>query len=362
MKLFTEFKLGNTTLKNRIVMAPMTRSRAIGNIPNDLIAEYYGQRASAGLIITEGTSPSANGLGYARIPGIYSAEQVAGWKKTTDAVHAKGGKIFIQLMHTGRIAHGSNLPEGAKVVAPSAIKAAGQMWSDTEGMQDHPTPEALTAEGLKEAMQEYVDAAKNAIEAGFDGVELHAANGYLLDQFLNPQANQRTDEYGGSADKRNRFVIETAQAVADAIGTDRTGIRISPYGAFNDLHAFDGVDDQYNALAKALGEIGLVYIHIVDHSAQGAPEVPQRIKDSIRANFGSTIIVSGGLDKAKAEAELQAGHGELAAFGRPFIGNPDLVERLQHDLPLAEFDATKLYTADADGFTTYTKAEAAKQQ
>lgn len=358
MKIFTEFKLGNTTLSNRVVMAPMTRSRAIGNVPNDLMAEYYGQRATAGLIITEGVSPSPNGLGYARIPGVYSAEQIEGWKKVTNAVHEKGGKIFIQMMHTGRITHPLNMPEGATPVAPSAIKAAGQMWTDTEGMQDHPTPAELTVEGLASTKEEFVQAAKNAIEAGFDGVELHAANGYLLDQFLNPGSNQRTDEYGGSAENRNRFVVEVAQAVADAIGADRTGIRVSPYGAFNDVFAFEGIDEQYVALAKELGKVGLVYIHIVDHSSQGAPTVPQSIKDDIRTAFGGTLIVSGGLDKAKAEEELQAGHGELVAFGRPYISNPDLVERLQNDIPFAEMDPTKLYTADADGYTTYAFAEA----
>src|ERR1700744_518076 len=207
-KLYSPAKIGAIELKNHIVMSPMTRSRAIGNIPNELMAEYYGQRAGAGLIVTEGTSPSPNGLGYARIPGIFSDAQVQGWKKVTKAVHDKGSKIFVQLMHTGRISHPLNLPEGAQVLAPSAVKPAGQMWTDTQQMQDHPEPKAMTTEELEQAKAEFAQAAKNAVEAGFDGIELHSANGYLLEQFLSPISNVRTDEYGGSIENRTRFVIE----------------------------------------------------------------------------------------------------------------------------------------------------------
>src|ERR1700744_1217444 len=207
-KLYSPAKIGAIELKNRMVMSPMTRCRAIGNTPNDLMAEYYGQRAGAGLIITEGTSPSPNGLGYARIPGIFSKAQVEGWKKVTSAVHAKGGKIFVQIMHTGRISHPLNLPEGAEVLAPSAVKPAGQMWTDAAQMQDFPTPKAMTAEELESTKAEFIAAAKNAVEAGFDGIELHSANGYLLEQFLSPISNVRTDEYGGSIENRTRFVIE----------------------------------------------------------------------------------------------------------------------------------------------------------
>ena len=210
--LFSKATLGSLSLQNHLVMCPLTRSRAVGNVPNDLMAEYYAQRASAGLIITEGTSPSPNGLGYARIPGIYSEAQVAGWKKVTDAVHARGGRIFVQLMHTGRIGHQLNLPAGAKIVAPSAVAAAGQMFTDAEGMQPHPVPAAMTEAELKSTIAEYAKAATNAVAAGFDGIELHAANGYLLEQFIRPNSNQRTDAYGGGIEKRARFVLEVVEA------------------------------------------------------------------------------------------------------------------------------------------------------
>ncbi len=343
-------------MKNRIVMSPMTRSRAIGNIPNDLMATYYGQRATAGLIISEGVAPSANGLGYARIPGVFSQEQVEGWKKTADAVHGKGGKIFMQLMHTGRASHAANLPDGAEVVAPSPIALTGQTWTDSQGMQPYPTPKEMTAEDIQTAIAEYVAAAQNAIAAGFDGVELHGANGYLIEQFLNTASNKRTDSYGGSIENRNRFAIEVATQVVAAIGADKTAIRLSPYGVFNDIEIYEGIDEAFVALAAELGKLKLAYIHIVDHSSQGAPEVPQTIKTKIQQAFGGTIIFSGGLDKAKAEEALQNGYGDLVAFGRPFLANPDLVERLQNDIELAQPDYTKLYTPGEDGYSDYPAA------
>ena len=244
-KLFSSYLLGKAELKNRIVMAPMTRSRAIGNIPNDLNATYYGQRSGAGLIITEGTSPSPNGLGYSRIPGVFSKEQVEGWKKVTTAVHTKGGKIFVQLMHTGRISHQLNLPKGALVLAPSAVKPAGQMWTDSDGMQDFPTPKEMSSAELFRAKEEFVTASKNAIEAGFDGVELHGANGYLLEQFISPVSNQRTDNYGRSIENRCRFVIEVAEAVCAAIGKDKVGIRFSPYGVESEMPHYPKIDEKY---------------------------------------------------------------------------------------------------------------------
>lgn len=276
-KLFSPMKVGSIELKNRIVMSPMTRCRAIGNIPGDLQATYYGQRAGAGLIVTEGTSPSPNGLGYARIPGIFSREQVEGWKKVTAAVHHNGGKIFVQLMHTGRISHPLNLPEGTRVLAPSAVKPAGQMWTDAQQMQDFPVPTAMTAEDMEQAKTEFVNASKNAIEAGFDGVELHGANGYLLEQFLSPFSNVRTDNYGGTIENRASFVIEVAAAVGDAIGKDKLGIRLSPYGVASDMPHYPEIDATYKYLAVKLNEIGIAYIHIVDHSALGGPVVPLEI-------------------------------------------------------------------------------------
>jgi N-ethylmaleimide reductase len=353
-KLFETFQLGNITLKNRIVMAPMTRSRAINNIPNELMAEYYGQRAGAGLIVTEGVSPSPNGLGYARIPGIFSNEQVMGWKLVTEAVHRKGGKIFLQVMHTGRIGHQANLPPGAKIMAPSAIKASGQMWTDTQGMQEHPEPEAFTAEGLKETKREFVNAAKNAVKAGFDGIELHGANGYLLEQFLSPHSNKREDEYGGSVENRCRFVLEVAKECSEVIGWNRVAIRLSPYGAFNDMPAYDEIEETYTYLVKKLSETGLVYIHLVDHSSMGAPEVPRSIKEIIGKEFNNTLILSGGYNREQAEAELEKGIAGLVAFGKPFINNPDLVERMMNNYPLnTDLDMDTFYTADAKGYTDY---------
>lgn len=353
-KLFTAIKLGSLELKNHIVMAPMTRCRAIGNIPNDLMANYYQQRASAGLIITEGTSPSPNGLGYARIPGIFSKAQILGWKKTTEAVHKRDGKIFVQLMHTGRISHILNMQSGAGIIAPSAVKASGLMWTDAKQMQDYPTPKAMTAEDIVSTQEEYVTAAKNAMEAGFDGVELHGANGYLLEEFLSPISNERTDNYCGSVENRCRFVLEVATAVATAIGKDKIGIRLSPYGVAGDMPNYPEIDATYDYLSKALHQLGIAYIHLVDHSSMGAPTVPIEIKKLIRNNFKNTIIGCGGYDKDSAEADLKSGLFDLIGFGRPFINNPDLVERLEFNHELSQNLKTELfYTADEKGYTDY---------
>jgi N-ethylmaleimide reductase len=353
-KLFEPIQLGTTTLRNRMVMAPMTRCRAIGNIPNDLMAKYYEQRSAAGLIITEGTSPSPNGLGYARIPGIYSAEQTAGWEKTTDAVHGSGGKIFVQLMHTGRISHPLNMPEGAVIMAPSAIKAAGQMWTDAKQLQDFVIPKEMTPEDILHTKNEYVAAAKNAITAAFDGVELHGANGYLLEQFISPVSNVRKDNYGGSIENRCRFVIEVVTAVAAAIGKENTGIRLSPYGVASDMPHYPQIDATYDYLSTQLNDIGIAYIHIVDHSAIGAPIVPVEIKELIGKNFTNGIILCGGYDKEKAEADLNSGLADLIAFGKPFINNPDLVARLTNNWPLSkDLDMDFFYTADYKGYTDY---------
>lgn len=353
-KLFQPVKVGNMELKNRIVMSPMTRCRAIGNVPNDLMAEYYKQRAGAGLIVTEGTSPSPNGLGYARIPGIFSKEQVEGWKKVTGAVHSAGGKIFVQIMHTGRISHPLNLPEGAEVLAPSAVKPAGQMWTDAAQMQDFPTPKAMSAEEIQSTKAEYIAAAKNAIEAGFDGIELHGANGYLLEQFLSPVSNIRTDNYGGNVENRARFVLEVAKGVAEAIGAEKTGIRLSPYGVASDMPHYSEIDATYEYLAAELSKIGIAYVHVVDHSALGAPPVPVAIKQTIRKEFKGTFIHAGGYNQQTAENDVDSGLYDLVAIGRPFISNPDLVERFKNNWPLsANLDMNTFYTADAAGYTDY---------
>jgi len=351
--LFTPTSLGKLQLKNRIVMSPLTRSRATGNVPNELMEKYYQQRADAGLIITEGTSPSPNGLGYARIPGMFSDAQVLGWKRVTDGVHAAGGKIFVQLMHTGRVGHPANLPAGAKIVAPSPLAAPGEMWTDSNGMQTHPAPAEMSEDDIAAAIAEYANASKHAIEAGFDGIELHGANGYLIDQFLNTATNQRTDKWGGSVENRIRFAVEVARASVAAIGADRVGMRISPYGAFNGTAPDAKMEVMYLKLVEALNELGLVYIHIVDHSSMGAPEVSPELKAKIRANFKGKYILSGGYDAVRANADLDAQKGDLVAFGRPFISNPDLVQKLKNGTILTAPDFSTFYTPGEKGYTDY---------
>ena len=351
--LYSKTNLGSLSLQNRLVMSPLTRNRATGNIPNDLMVEYYAQRASAGLIITEGTSPSPNGLGYPRIPGIFSAAQVAGWKQITDAVHAKGAKMFMQFMHCGRIGHALNLPAGARLLAPSAIAAAGDIYTDAEGMKQNGTPQEMTEADIKSAIEEFAQAAKNAVAAGFDGVELHGANGYLLEQFIRPNSNKRTDRYGGSIENRARFVLEVADAVINAIGKDKVGIRLSPYGVFNDMPLYDGMEADYTYLAQQLNARGLVYIHLVDHSPMGAPAVPDSIKQMFRSTFKGALILSGGYDAARAESDLAAGKCDLIAVGRMFLANPDLVARWKGGAALNQPDMNTFYTPGAKGYTDY---------
>ncbi|MGA7594030.1 MAG: alkene reductase [Gallionella sp.] len=351
--LFSQAKLGALTLQNHLVMSPMTRNRATGNIPNALMAEYYAQRGSAGLIITEGTSPSPDGLGYPRIPGIFSPAQVAGWKLITDAVHAKGAKIFIQFMHCGRIAHPLNLPEAARVLGPSAVAAAGEMYTDAEGMKPNAMPQAMTGDDIKTAIEEFAQAARNAVSAGFDGIELHGANGYLLEQFIRPNSNLRSDRYGGPIENRARFVLEVADAVINAIGKDRVGIRLSPYGVFNDMPLYDGMDADYTYLAQQLNARGLAYIHLVDHSSMGAPVVPDSIKKMFRDTFKGKLILSGGYDAARAESDLSAGKCDLIAVGKPFLANPDLDARWKTGMALNAFDMNTFYTPGAKGYTDY---------
>lgn len=352
--LFTPFTAASQSLRNRVVMAPMTRSRAVDhNTPNALMAEYYGQRTSAGLIITEGTSPSPNGLGYARIPGLFNEAQVQGWKLVTDAVHAKGGKIFVQLMHTGRVSQAANLPAGAEVVGPTAELCPGEMYTDTLGMQPHSTPRAMTESDIAHAVAEYARSAELAIQAGFDGVEVHAANGYLVEQFLNANVNHRTDAYGGSIAGRNRFALEVVRATVAAIGADRVGIRLSPYGVFNSTGAHPDTEAQVLALTEELSKLGILYLHVLDHSAMGAPPVPDALKLRLRAAFKGVFILAGGFDRVSAESALSAGHADLIAWGRPFISNPDLVERMQAQAPLNPPDMSTFYTPGPKGYTDY---------
>lgn len=351
--LFTPTTLGKLHLKNRIVMAPMTRSRATGNVPNELMEKYYQLRAGAGLIITEGTSPSANGLGYARIPGMFTDEQVQAWQRVNDAVHKAGGRIFVQLMHTGRVSHPANMQADARILAPSAIAAPGEMWTDSSGMQAYPVPVEMNEADIALTIAEYANSAKLAIDAGFDGVELHGANGYMIDQFLNTATNRRTDKWGGSVENRIRFAIEVARAAVAAIGADRVGMRISPYGAFNGTVSDVKMDVMYLRLIDELNNLGLAYIHVVDHSSMGAPEVSPELKARIRANFKGKYILSGGYDAARASADLDAQHGDLVAFGRPFISNPDLVQKLQNGAALTAPDPGTFYTPGEKGYTDY---------
>ncbi|MDD2915855.1 MAG: alkene reductase [Gallionella sp.] len=382
--LFTPATLGKLTLKNRVVMAPLTRSRAIGNIPNGLMEKYYRMRADAGLIITEGTSPSPNGLGYARIPGMFSDAQVQGWRRVTDGVHQAGGKIFVQLMHTGRVSHPANLQQGTRILAPSALAAPGEMWTDSSGQQPLPIPVEMSEADIALTIAEYTAAAKHAIDAGFDGIELHGANGYLIDQFLNTVSNRRTDRWGGGSDtvreaavregspavaaqndedaqarrdrsieNRIRFAVEIAKASAAAVGAERIGMRISPYGVFNGMAPDAEMDAMYERLIAELNAIGLVYIHVVDHSSMGAPEVSPALKAKIRASFKGKYILSGGYDLARANADLDAQRGDLVAFGRPFIANPDLVQKLTNGKDLVAPDFNTFYTPGEKGYTDY---------
>ncbi|MEM7657643.1 MAG: alkene reductase [Bacteroidota bacterium] len=353
MKLFEAYELAGLPLQNRVVMAPMTRSRAINNIPNDLMATYYRQRSGIGLLITEGTAPSPNGLGYARIPGVYSDEQVAGWKLVTDAVHGAGSKIFLQIMHTGRVGHSLNLPEGGEIIAPTSQAAPGEMYTDQEGSQAYPSPRLMNEEDISKTIAEYVHAAQNAIKAGFDGVELHGANGYLIEQFLNKEVNELDNAYGGSNKNRNRFAIEVAKAVSEAIEADKTAIRLSPFGVFNGTGIYPEVEEQFVALAGELSALNLAYVHLVDHSAMGAPEVPASVKERIRKAFNGTLILSGGYDGARANADLEAGKGDLVAFGRPALANPDLVARIKGGAELNQPNFDTFYTAGEEGYTDY---------
>lgn len=359
--LFTPLALGPLALPNRIAMAPMTRSRSAqpGNVPTALMAEYYAQRATAALTVTEAPQISPQGQGYSFTPGIHSPEQVAGWRKVTEAVHAKGGRIFLQLWHVGRMSHESFHSDG-KPVAPSALAPDATVWvvdpaTGTGAMVPCPVPRALSADEITGIVSDYGRAARNAREAGFDGVEIHAANGYLIDEFLRSSANRRSDQYGGSVENRIRFAIEVFEAVAAEIGADRTGLRISPFITQR------GMDDPEApaailALIRALDRRGLAYVHIAEADWDDAPITPETFRHELRAAFSGAVIVAGKYDKLRAKAILASGLADLVAFGRPFIANPDLPRRLAEDLSLAGFAAGALFGGDAEGYTSYPPA------
>ncbi|GAB4385816.1 MAG: alkene reductase [Elainellaceae cyanobacterium] len=351
--LLSPIKLGRYELPNRIVMAPLTRNRAgDGNVPHALNATYYTQRASAGLIITEATQISPQGVGYPSTPGIHTPEQVAGWKLVTNAVHEQGGRIFLQLWHVGRISHPSLQPDGALPVAPSAIAPAGEA-ATYEGPKPFVTPRALETDEIPAIVEQYRQAAQNALEAGFDGVEIHSANGYLLDQFLRDGSNHRTDQYGGSIENRARFLLEVVEAITGVWGGDRVGVRLSPSGTFNDMSDSDP-QALFTYVVGQLDRFNLAYIHIVEpREDNGAPAGQNLTAGFFRSVYSGTIISAGGYDRELAEEVIASGDADLIAFGRWYISNPDLVERFAADAALNPYDRSTFYGGDERGYTDY---------
>ncbi|ATU94201.1 alkene reductase [Phyllobacterium zundukense] len=359
--LFEPYTLGSLTLSNRIIMAPLTRNRAgPGFVPGDLTAEYYGQRASAGLLISEATQISQQGQGYQDTPGIYSQAQIEGWRKVTSAVHAKGGRIFVQLWHVGRVSHIDLQENGAAPVAPSAIRAKTKTFVN-DGFIDVSEPRALKLHELPGIVDDFRKAAANAVAAGFDGVEVHGANGYLLDQFAKDGANVRTDAYGGSIENRARLMLEITAAVVEEIGAERTGIRISPVSPANGVSSSDA-QAQFDYIVDQLDALGIVYIHVVEGATGGPRDATPFDFGSLRRRFGNTYIANNGYDLELATSHLTEDKADLFAFGRPFIGNPDLVERLQTGAPLAQINPATIYGGGAAGYTDYPAIAAASRR
>lgn len=352
LDLFSPVSLGAIALSNRMVMAPLTRNRAgEGGVPQAINVEYYEQRATAGLIITEATPISLMAHGYPALPGIYNEDQIAGWKKVTDAVHAKGGKIVIQLWHVGRISHPSLLPNGALPVAPSAIKPAGKAFT-YQGLVDYVEPRALEANDLPAIIADYAHATECALAAGFDGVEIHAANGYLLDQFLRDGSNKRTDNYGGSLENRARLLMEVTQAVVAVAGADKVGIRISPVNPFNDMHD-SNPQLLFNYLAQALNAFNLAYIHVLEGGVHGGGVADPFDFSALRKLIKGAYVANLGYDKVRGNAAIASGHADAIAYGVPFIANPDLVARYKADAALNEADANTFYGGGEKGYTDY---------
>jgi N-ethylmaleimide reductase len=357
--LFEPYTLGSLTLSNHIVMAPLTRNRAgPGFVPSDLSAEYYGQRASAGLLISEATQISQQGQGYQDTPGIYSQPQIEGWRKVTAAVHAKGGRIFLQLWHVGRVSHIDLQENGAAPVA-SAIRAKTKTFVN-DGFTDVSEPRALELDELPGIVNDFRKAAANAVAAGFDGVEVHGANGYLLDQFAKDGANVRKDAYGGSIENRARLMLEVTAAVVAEIGAERTGIRISPVSPANGVSSSDP-QAQFNYIVDRLDALDIVYIHVVEGATGGPRDVTPFDFGSLRRRFGNTYIANNGYDLELATSHLTSGKADLFAFGRPFIANPDLVDRLQTGAPLAQINPATIYGGGAAGYTDYPAIAAASR-
>ena len=352
LDLFIPVKLGSIELKNRMVMAPLTRNRAgEGGVPHDLNVTYYAQRATAGLIVTEATPISDMAHGYPALPGIYNDAQVAGWKKVVDAVHAKGGKIVLQLWHVGRISHPSLLPNEALPVAPSAIKPAGKAFT-YKGLVDYVEPRALDASELPAIVQDYVHATQCALTAGFDGVEIHAANGYLLDQFLRDGSNTRTDNYGGSFENRARLLMEVTKAVVDVAGADKTGVRLSPANPFNDMHD-SNPQALFNYVTEQLNQFNLAYLHVVEGGIAGGGVADPFDFAVMRQLYKGAYMANLSYDKARGNAAIASGHADVIAYGVPFLANPDLVERYKIDAPLNEANSKTFYGGAEKGYTDY---------
>ena len=349
--LFSPVKLGGIAMSNRMVMAPLTRNRSsMEGVPQDINVTYYEQRATAGLIITEATPISPMGHGYPLLPGIYTEAQIAGWKKVTDAVHAKGGKIVIQLWHVGRISH-PTLLNGAIPVAPSAVKPAGKAFT-FNGLVDYVEPRALDASELPGIVADYVQASQNAIKAGFDGVEIHSANGYLLDQFLRDGSNKRSDIYGGSIENRARFLMDVTKAVVDAIGSDKVGLRLSPVNPFNDMKD-SNPQALFNYLTEQLNQFNLAYLHVVEGGIHGGGVADPFDFDAMRKLSKLPYMANLSYDKVRGNAAIASGHADAVAYGVPFISNPDLVERFRQDAPLNEADSKSFYGGTEKGYIDY---------
>lgn len=355
-KLLSPVTTPEFTLLNRIIMAPMSRRRSEKGVPGESVAIYYGQRASAGLIITENSAVSPNGIGYLNAPGIYNIAQKEAWKRVVGEVHNKNGKIFVQLVHTGRIGHHLNNENGEHLVAPSAITARLNTRTALDRAVPMPVPHPLTTSGARDHIEAHIQAARDAIEIGFDGVEIHGAHGFLPEQFMHPYTNHRTDQYGGSIANRSRFLLEIMEGVIGAIGKDRTGIRLSPFAALNDLPPYAEEATTHQYITVALQQMDILYLHLSDASQHRYPSIPFEFVQDVRKRFSNMLILAGGFTADFAEATLQAGLADLIAFGRPFIANPDLVERFRENIPLAIGNTNTYYEGGDTGYIDYPAA------
>lgn len=352
--LFKTYNLGSLELKNRVVMAPMSRCRAQSdNTPTDIMATYYSQRASAGLIVTEGIAPSQNGAGQCRIPGLYTPSHVTAWKPIVQKIHESGGRVFAQIMHTGRVGHVLNMHESAEVLGPTDQPCPVPLWTDRGGMLDCSKPRRMEPADIEQALNEIVHATIKANDAGFDGVEIHAGNGFLLDQFLNESVNTRDDEYGGDASRRNHLTERVVAACSAVLSTRRLGLRISPYGCLNGMAVVGDPIPQYLALLRALRPLGLAYVHVIDHGSIGGKAIPGEVLRELRKAFNGPVIKSGGLTAQSAVEGIESQEFDLAAFGRPYVANPDLVMRLRNGFALNEADANKYFSPGPDGYINY---------